>query len=100
MKNGYDILWTDHALEELSRTIDYLEENWEASDLVNFIAKLENTISLISQNPSLFPKSDLKKGVHRAIVASHNTLYYRLRNNSIEILSFFSHRQSKRKRKL
>ncbi|RZK47874.1 MAG: type II toxin-antitoxin system RelE/ParE family toxin [Pedobacter sp.] len=100
MINGYEIFWTDHALDELEKTIEYLEENWEISDLVNFATKLENTISLISQNPDLFPSSGIKKGIHRAIVAKHNSLYYRLNQDTIEIISFFSHRQSKRKRKL
>ncbi|NMH26460.1 type II toxin-antitoxin system RelE/ParE family toxin [Flavobacterium silvaticum] len=100
MKNGYDILWTDHALKELANTINYLQENWEVSDLVNFAEKLENTVTLISQNPELFPKSGIRKDIYRAIIAKHNTLYYRVRNNSVEILSLFSHRQSKRKRKL
>ena len=28
MKNGYDICWTDYALEELNQTISYLELNF------------------------------------------------------------------------
>ena len=28
MKNGYKILWTDNALNELEITIKYLQENW------------------------------------------------------------------------
>lgn len=28
MKNGYEIVWSDFALNELEKTITYLEENW------------------------------------------------------------------------
>ena len=100
MKSGYNVLWTDHALAELETTIKYLENNWSESDLKNFARKLDDTIVLISQSPTLFPQSNIKKGVHRAIVAKHNTLYYKISNNEIHILSFFSHRQSKKRRRL
>jgi plasmid stabilization system protein ParE len=100
MKNGYKILWTDNALIELEKTIEYLEENWTETALQNLAFNLEETLSLVSQNPNLFQVSDTKKEIRRVIVLSHNTLYYRFGNNQIEIISFFSNRQSPKKRKL
>ncbi len=100
MKDGYSILWTHHALNELEQTIEYLEKNWMASDIKNFAVKLEDTLALISRNPELFPKSGIKKGGFRAVVAKHNSLYYRVTKGNIEIISLFSHRQSRKKRKL
>jgi hypothetical protein len=32
MKSGFKILWTDFALTELEKTIDYLQENWTEKD--------------------------------------------------------------------
>jgi len=99
MVNGYNIFWTDHALNELSNTIEYLEENWTKKDLKNFAIKLDNALKLISTNPYIFQNSELT-GIRRAVVAKHNSLYYRLNNETIEILSFFSHSQNTNKRKL
>lgn len=100
MKNGYKILWTDFALKELEATIAYLEENWTEKELKNLATSIEETLSLIAQNPEIFQKSEIKNTIRRAIILSHNTLYYRVHNNQIEILSFFSNRQSPKKRKL
>ncbi|MCL9810117.1 type II toxin-antitoxin system RelE/ParE family toxin [Flavobacterium luminosum] len=100
MKNGYKILWTDFALKELESTIEYLEENWTEKELMNLATKLEETLSLISQNPDLFQKSELKDDIRRAIILTHNSLYYRFYNDQVEILSFFSNRQNPKKRKL
>lgn len=100
MKNGYRILWTDFALKELESTIEYLKENWTEKELKNLATKLEETLSLISQNPELFQKSELKNDIRRAIILSHNSLYYRLKDEQIEILSFFSNRQNPKKRKI
>ena len=100
MKNGYKILWTDNALKELENTIEYLEENWTDRELRNLALKLEETLAYISQNPNLFQPSDVKKEIRRVVILTHNTLYYRVNNNQVEILSFFSNRQSPKKRKL
>ncbi|MAN59560.1 MAG: hypothetical protein CMC08_06960 [Flavobacteriaceae bacterium] len=93
MKSGYKILWTNHALSELENTIEYLEENWTERELKNFSQELDHTIELISKNPELFQISKKKKNIRRAVVARFNNLYYRLNEDSIEILSFFSNRQ-------
>jgi plasmid stabilization system protein ParE len=100
MKNGYKILWTNHALKELEDTISYLEEKWTDKELQNLAIKMEETLLLISHNPNLFQVSEVKKDIRRVVVLTYNTLYYRVKNNQIEIISFFSNRQNPKKRKL
>jgi len=64
MKSGYKVLWTDHALNELEKTIEYLEINFSEKELKRLAEKIESVTELISQNPKLFPKSD-KEEVYR-----------------------------------
>ena len=61
MENGYRILWTDFALKELEKTIEYLEENWTEKELRNLAENIEEKLALISQNPNLFQASSYKK---------------------------------------
>ncbi|WP_321540644.1 type II toxin-antitoxin system RelE/ParE family toxin [Flavobacterium piscinae] len=61
MKSGYRILWTDNALLELKKTVNYLEQNWTERELKKLATQLEKTLQLISQNPYLFQASMLKK---------------------------------------
>ena len=100
MKNGYKIVWSDFALDELQKTITHLEENWTEKELRKLAIRLENTLILISKNPFLFQASNIKLDLRRVVILKHNTLYYRLKKDTIEIISFFSNRQSPRKRKL
>lgn len=93
MKGGYEIFWTANAISELNDTLEYLEEKWTESELSNFSKKLDHTIELISKNPELFQVSKKKMDVRRAVVAKYNSLYYRTKNNTVEILSLFSNRQ-------
>ena len=100
MKNGYRIRWTDNALKELAETIAFLETNWTEKELRKLSNALDKTLNLISQNPYLFQSSDFKKNIRRAVILSLNSLYYKIKDQDVEIISFFSNRQSPTKRKL
>lgn len=99
MKSGFEIRWTPHALKELADTLAYLENNFTEKELKRLARKIEETTHLISQNPELFPKSTVKN-VRRVAILKFNTMYYRVINDRIEIISFFSNRQSPDKRGL
>jgi plasmid stabilization system protein ParE len=100
MKSGYKIYWTDFALKELENTLAYLEENWTVRELQNLATEIESHLLLISQNPFLFQSSEIKKDIRRVVIAKHNSLYYRVKNNSVQVISFFSNRQNPNKRKI
>ena len=100
MINGYRILGTDLALKKLEATIDYLLDSFTEKELKNLAIKTEEIIELISKNPHMFPGSEIKKNLRKVVVAKYNTMYYRIKGESIEIISFFSNRQSPDKRKL
>lgn len=56
-------MWTNHALAELEKTIEYLKINFSEKELKRLAHKIEGITELISQNPNLFPHSD-KEGVY------------------------------------
>lgn len=100
MESGYKIFWTDNALQELKETYDYLETNFTIKELQKLSREIDNVTYLISLNPKLFQESDLKKNVRKAVILKYNSMYYRIKNNTIEILSFFSNRQNSDKIKI
>jgi len=91
---------TDHAISELKDTLEYLGEDWTEKELSNFSKELDHTIELISKNPELFQVSKKKKEVRKAVVARYNNLYFRTKNDTVEILSLFSNRQDPDKIKI
>lgn len=99
MKNGYKIIWTDNALEELALTIEYLETHWTQKELTRLAKLLEKTVSLLSKSPLIYPKSSVGFNTHKCVLLKYNTLFYRVENDSVTIVSFFSNRQSPRQLK-
>ncbi|HCQ29045.1 MAG TPA: hypothetical protein DIU39_02090 [Flavobacteriales bacterium] len=100
MKSGYKVLWTNNAIKELKTIIKYLEINWTRKELTAFSTKLDHTIEIISKSPEIFPASFEKKEVRKAVIDKNNNLYYRIKNNTIEILSVFSNVQNPKKKKI
>ena len=99
MEKGFEILWTDLALEELSETVGYLEREFSQKEIDILGDEIERISSITSQNPNIFPNSD-RLQTRKAVILKFNTLYYRIMNDQVEILSFFSNRQSPEKKKL
>ena len=99
MEKGFEILWTDLALEELSETVGYLKREFSQKETDILGDEIERITSIISHNPNIFPNSDRLK-TRKAVILKFNTLYYRIMNDKIEIVSFFLNRQSPDKMKL
>lgn len=93
MENGYKIRWTDHALVELAEAYRYLELNFGENELHELSVAIDNVLQLISLAPDLYPKSSYKN-LRRVIIKKFNTLYYLEKEDSIEIISFFSNRKN------
>ena len=68
MPSGFKILWTDHALSELSDTIKYLEENWTVSELIQFANAVDKTLEIISRHPDIFPTFNTGRKIRKAVV--------------------------------
>jgi plasmid stabilization system protein ParE len=99
MKSGYKVVWTDHALDELRQTVSYLEENFSEREILRLANKIESILGLIATQPEMFPESPRRKGVRRVVILRLNSLYYRVNERQIQILSFFSNRQDPKRSK-
>lgn len=61
--------------------------------------EIERILPVIIHNPAVFPLSDKGK-VRKATILKYNAMYYRIVENEIQILSFFSNRQNPDSRKI
>jgi len=94
MKNGYKVVWTNKALANLDNIIQYLTDNWTEKDMAAFFRKLDKRINIISQHPLLYPLTNNRENVRRSVLTSQITIYYRIDNLSVEILTLFDNRQN------
>lgn len=100
MKSGYSIFWTEHALNELEHALFYLEKNWSKKEISRLLIRLEDSLQLIARYPKIYQAAENARGVRRAVILEHYALYYRIKSERIEVLSFFNNRQDPSKQHL
>lgn len=87
------------AQKKLDKLFIYLETNWSEKVKLRFIAKLEQRIQIVKQKPGAFPKSEIKKGLHKCVVTRQTTMFYTFDEKTIYILTIFDNRQDPSKLK-
>ena len=99
MVNTYKLIWSDEALLNLKGIIEYLEKSWTTREIKKFARLLDKNLNLIKENPQAFPKSDHSEYFRRAVISKQVSVFYRIENQVVHIISVFDNRQDPRRLK-
>ena len=91
------IIWSPKAEEDFECILDYLQNNWDNKVLQGFIEITDMLLEQISSNPRQFPFIHKQKKIRKCILTKHNTLYYRDRKESVDVLRIYDTRQDPEK---
>ena len=91
--------WTEEAAFSFNDNIAYLIREWNDSVVEDFIDKADEAISSISKHPTLHIVIDKKKRVHRCLVVKQISLFYRIMDDRIELISFWNNYQDPKRLK-
>ena len=98
MKNISKVIWSGEAVENLEKIIAYLQEKWSEKEIKKFIKKLNKQISVIKNLPQSFPKSYYIEA-RKSVLSKHTTIYYKVFENIVYIVTIFDNRQNPEKLK-
>ncbi len=94
MAKNKSIVWTEIALDEYEKVIDWLLLNWSVKIAMDFSSKVEQKLKLISRFPQIGRKSEYLKDCRKLWVSPYHLLLYRVQEDSIHILRLFDGRQN------
>lgn len=91
-----EILWTDSAKISFSKIVDYLRWEWTEREVVNFVNRAEEFLSVLKRYPEMCRSSAKRKNVRIGILDKHTQLiyHYKPRKKQIEILLFWGMKQN------
>lgn len=78
---------------KLIKLTEYIEEEWGASSKIKFLNKLTQKFDQISLQPESTPLTEEFDSVYWSVVTHQCSLYYRIRDNEIEIITITDNRQ-------
>ena len=87
-----DIYFTPLARERLDDIVEYLDITWGKVIKKNFLSEITRCLKLISITPDLFPLFEYSQDVLQCLITYYNTMYYRVKNNQIQILTIWDNR--------
>lgn len=90
---AYKISWTDNALEDYQKIIEYLLAKWSLSVAIDFESKVNKKLSILSKMPSIGISSLKSREIKSILLTKHNRLFYRIKGGTIELLNIFDTRQ-------
>lgn len=95
MDSDMEVVWSAKARVTYFRILDYLDENWTKKEIIQFNERIQLVIGAILKNPGIFPGSDKKPNIRKALIDKNNLLFYKidLIHQKIYLLTFFDSRQ-------
>ena len=78
---------------KLELLIEYLHSEWGDSSKTKFLKKLKSSINRISNFPESNKKSEELGGIYKCIVSRQTSIFYRIYNGEIEIITIVDNRQ-------
>ena len=97
MENIYKIVWSDEALSNLKNILTYLENNWSTKEINKFATLLDRQLNRIQNNPFLFAESESRSTIRKSVLTKQVSIYYRIKNKTVELISLFDNRQNPKK---
>lgn len=94
------VFWTKEAELTFEQNIRYLEREWNLQVIHAFVDKTEDAIALISTKPDIFPVINKKRKIHKCLLVKQVSLYYRVTEKDIYLLTFWNNYQHPDKLKL
>jgi len=86
------ITWSPKARITYYKILEYLEGNWTIKEITFFITRTEEVLGHIQKNPFLFPYSK-ESDAFKCVFIPQVSLFYRLKEQQIELLIFWDNRQ-------
>ena len=91
------VIWSPAAENDIETILDYLQLNWNERIINRFINKVDDNVSLILEEPKIFPIINQELQIRKSVISKHNTLYYRVKEETLEIIRLFDSRQDPNK---
>jgi plasmid stabilization system protein ParE len=92
------IEWSQKAIRELRRTIEYLKSEASITSAERFTHLIQNRIEQVSKHPTMGRKAPNRKTVRFVLFGKSHRLYYRVHGSTLYITALFDARQDPRKR--
>lgn len=92
------IIWNRRASNNFNSIVNYLQGEWGDKVTRDFVVRTYRIIDLLAINPEMGTIEHFEKQIRGIVITNHNTLFYRVEDRNLILLSFFDNRQHPNKK--
>ncbi len=89
----YTIIWSPKAKENYSDLLQYIENKFGLESALDLLEKTDKVVDGISLFPKMFPASNIRPEIRKAIISKQTALYYKISDSDIKLLEFVDNRK-------
>ncbi|MCH7415668.1 type II toxin-antitoxin system RelE/ParE family toxin [Belliella sp. R4-6] len=82
------IRYSLRAKHEEIELLEYISLKFSLDKAKEIYLKIETTLEQISKSPEIYRESSRKKGLRKCVFSRQTSIYYRIKEDYIEIVSF------------
>ena len=87
------IEWSPRSKQDYLNLLEYLQNEWGEKTIKKFDDRLQSILAHISERPEMYPASGKKEQVRRCVINKQTNLYYRIKEDKIELITLFDNRR-------
>ncbi|AEL25395.1 type II toxin-antitoxin system RelE/ParE family toxin [Cyclobacterium marinum] len=91
------IRYSLRARQEEMELLDYVLQNFGKKKTKEIYLLLEKRLDQLSESPEMYRESNKRKGLRKCIFSKQTSIYYRIKEDHIEIVSFRPNRKNPNK---
>lgn len=93
---AYKIIYKKRFVQKLFNLLDYLKKEWGEAIAEKFLNRLQKRLDTLSEQPFIGAPSTVVK-VRSILITRHNRIYYRIKDEVIEIINMYDNRSNPKK---
>jgi len=86
--------WSPYAKDDLADTLEYVEESFGTDAALKLVEAIDKTVNLIAEFPQMYPRSNNRPTLRKAVITKQTSLIYRIKRSEIQILHVWDNRRS------
>ena len=90
--------WSDEATDEYVDTLKWLDARFGVDTALKFMDKVSAFNVNVSKNPLMYPASQMKKQLRRAVISKRAAILYYVGEDEITVTNVFDTRNSQGRR--
>tara|TARA_R110002051_G_scaffold325057_1_gene425510 strand:+ start:2823 stop:3119 length:297 start_codon:yes stop_codon:yes gene_type:complete len=91
------IRYSLRARQEEMELLDYVLQNFGQKKAKEIYLLLEKRLDQLSESPEMYRESNKRKGLRKCVFSKQTSIYYRVKEDHIEIVSFRPNRKNPNK---